>query len=196
MIAIGAESEMKTAIQMKGRLAAGALAVAMTASALATPTLAQDYRDYRGNGGDYRYGYQNNCEQIKHDRTTTGGILGALAGAAIGANLAAHGGGRAGGAVLGALAGAAVGTNVGRDTAKTSGRCGGYYRDGRYYSYPVRQSYGYRDDGRYDGRGDQYGRTYERQEYSRDNRGYRYEHYERYEGSDWDGDRSQRDGWR
>jgi hypothetical protein len=37
MIAIGVETEMKTTIQTKGRLAAGALAVAMTASAIAAP---------------------------------------------------------------------------------------------------------------------------------------------------------------
>ena len=146
---------MQASTRKVGRLVAVAIASAMTVGAVATPTFAQDYRDYRGNQGGQRYGYQDNCQEIKHQRTTTGGILGALAGAAIGSNLAAHGGGRTGGAVLGAVAGAVVGSNVGRDSAKD--QCGGgYYRDGRYYAYPVRQTYGYGEYRGYDNRGAQY----------------------------------------
>ena len=140
---------MKTALKNTGRATVATLAAVMAVGALATPTFAQDYRR-GGYGADGRYAYQANCQDIKHQRTTTGGILGALAGAAIGSNLAAHGGGRAGGAVLGAVAGAVVGSNVGRESAKD--QCGGYYRDGRYYAYPVRQtSYGYGDNRGYQG---------------------------------------------
>ena len=161
---------MNTALKTTGRAAAAALAAVMAVGALATPTFAQDYRGDRGYPNDGRYGYQASCQDIKHQRTTTGGILGALAGAAIGSNLAAHGGGRTGGAVLGAVAGAVVGSNVGRESAKD--QCGGYYRDGRYYAYPVRQTrYGYGDN-----RGGYYGdnRGYDNRGY--DNRGDQYRH--------------------
>jgi outer membrane lipoprotein SlyB len=114
-----------------------ALAAVVAAGSLATPSLAQDYRY----GRDAGYGYVDSCTQFKHERTTSGGVIGALAGAFSGSSLAAHSGGRAGGAVLGALAGAAVGTNVGRDSAKNSAACSdGYYAPRASY---YRSDYGY-----------------------------------------------------
>lgn len=160
-----------------------ALAAIIAAGSLATPTLAQDYRY----GRDAGYGYVDPCTQVKHERTTSGGIIGALAGAAIGSSLAAHSGGRAGGAVLGALAGAAVGTNVGRDSAKgspvcTDGRYGAYYSNGGYYApaserdryyYSTDRSYAPADRDRY-GAGDyRYDRDHSERDHDYDHdRGY------------------------
>ena len=115
------------------------LAAVIAIGSAASPVMAQDYRDYRGQP-NYDAAA---CQSVKHDSQTKGTVVGALLGAVIGSNLAAHGGGRTGGALLGAAAGAAVGSNIGVSSAHNTEPC--QAAAGAYYG-PVRYDYGYRYD--------------------------------------------------
>jgi uncharacterized protein YcfJ len=150
---------MKTARTPTAPIAA-VLAAVIAAGSLASPVMAQDYRDYRGPA---RYDAAA-CQAVKHDSQTKGTVFGALVGAVIGSNLAAHGGGRTGGALLGAAAGAAVGGNIGVSSAHNTEACqaaqadaayGPVRYDGRYAQYQNAQyrdgQYAPRYDRGYDG---------------------------------------------
>lgn len=126
----------------------GVVIAALTAGAVATPSLSQTY-----------YDGQDACRHAQHSRGTTGAVVGGIAGAVIGSNATHHHGARTGGAILGGLAGAAVGNSLGRSSAKSSSACRGYtYYNGRYY-YDRRYGYnsnyhpyynnGYYNDGYY-----------------------------------------------
>jgi len=115
---------------MHVRLITGAAIAALAATAMATPSFAQDP-----------------CHQKQHNNGTAGAVIGGIAGAVIGSNVAGHGA-KTGGSIIGGLAGAAIGNNIGRSSTKCDGRYS-YYYNGRYYDHPVGDAY---YQGRYDSR--------------------------------------------
>lgn len=124
-------------------LSAAALAVVTAATAVATPSLARDYRGY-----GY---YDDACRTKKTNRGTAGAVIGGLAGAVLGSNVAGRGD-RTEGAVIGGVAGALIGNGVGRANADASYACEGrnygtvrYNPSAPYYGNPYDRGYGHRN---------------------------------------------------
>lgn len=158
---------------MKTAAVSGAVIAALAASALATPTFAQDYYGYRA---------RESCHDAVQSRGTAGAVLGGVLGAVIGSNIAGHGA-RTGGTAIGAVAGALLGNSIGRSSAKSSDRCE------QVADYGYNRSYGYQRGYSYD-RGYSYQGAYG---YDR-SQGYPADAY-RYR-SDYRGPSYDRDGWR
>ncbi|CAN7450432.1 glycine zipper 2TM domain-containing protein [Phenylobacterium sp. LjRoot219] len=124
-------------------LSATALAVLTAGTAVATPSLARDYRGY-----GY---YDDACRTKQTNNGTAGAVIGGVAGAVLGSNVAGRGD-RTEGAVIGGLAGALLGNSVGRSNAKSSTACDArdygrvrYNPSAPYYGNPYDRGHGYRD---------------------------------------------------
>jgi len=124
-------------------LSAAALAVVAAGTAVATPSLARDYRGY-----GY---YDDACRTSKTNKGTAGAVIGGLAGAVLGSNVAGRGD-RTEGAVIGGVAGALIGNGVGRSSAESSYACevrdygdARYNPSAPYYGNPYDRGYGYRN---------------------------------------------------
>ena len=123
-------------------LSATALAIVTAGTAVATPSLARDYRGYGH--------YDDACRSKKSNNGTTGAVIGGVAGAVLGSNVAGRGD-RTEGAVIGGLAGALLGNSVGRSNAKSSYACESrdygsvrYNPSAPYYGNPYDRGYGQR----------------------------------------------------
>lgn len=124
-------------------LSAAALAGLAAATAVATPSLARDYRGYGR--------YDDACRTSKTNKGAAGAVIGGLAGAVLGSNVAGRGD-RTEGAVIGGVAGALIGNGVGRSSAKSSYACDSRYsgqvrydQHAPYYGNPYDRGYGYRN---------------------------------------------------